>query len=255
MSFEMPKSKIVLFSPDSACCPRHQSILASHYDVRTTRSEDEFTAALSGVRADAAVICLCSGGTQDTEKIRRLHALVGPIPTLICTQTPRLDFVRTAVQCGTQQILICSMHPEQIRYQIDRALRNSGLHEYVEVRWPGSRRQSPLISKFISEVIRSFPQRTDVQSLARRLGIDRGWLYKLCKAAFGLSVVAFMRHIWVHQALHLMQHTNLDNTEIALQLGYSEESSMAREFRKTLGCSPGEVRRRLTDHPVDELLR
>jgi AraC-like DNA-binding protein len=63
-----------------------------------------------------------------------------------------------------------------------------------------------------------------------------------------------MRCIWIHQALRLMQKTTLDNVEIAQQLNYSEESNMARDFRKELGYSPSEARKRLTTQSPDTLL-
>jgi len=52
----------------------------------------------------------------------------------------------------------------------------------------------------------------------------------------------------------MMQHTTLDNMEIALQLDYSEESNMAREFRKELGCCPNDARRRLIEQSPEEIL-
>jgi len=94
----------------------------------------------------------------------------------------------------------------------------------------------------------------EVREFALRLGIDRGWLHKLCKEAFGISLTALLRSVWVHQALRMMQHTTLDNMEIALQLDYSEESSMAREFRKELGYCPTEARTQLIEKSPEELL-
>ena len=35
--------------------------------------------------------------------------------------------------------------------------------------------------------------------------------------------------------------------EIALQCGYSEQSSLTRQFKSAVGCPPGEFRRRLED--------
>jgi len=52
----------------------------------------------------------------------------------------------------------------------------------------------------------------------------------------------------------MMQHTNLNNIDIAMQLYYSEESSMAREFRKELGYSPNTARKLLTKQAPEELL-
>jgi AraC-like DNA-binding protein len=93
-----------------------------------------------------------------------------------------------------------------------------------------------------------------VREFARRLGIDRGWLHKLCKHAFGKSLTALLRHVRVRQALRMMKHTHLDNTDIALQLCYSEESSMAREFRKELGYGLTEACKRLSQRTPEELL-
>ena len=42
-----------------------------------------------------------------------------------------------------------------------------------------------------------------------------------------------------------MKSTNLDNTAIALQLDYSDGSSLARIFRKEIGYSPNEARKLL----------
>jgi AraC-like DNA-binding protein len=93
-----------------------------------------------------------------------------------------------------------------------------------------------------------------VREFAGRLEIDRGWLHKLCEQTFGKPLIALLRHVWVHQALRMMKHTNLDNTDIALQFCYSEESSMARDFHKELGYGLTEARQRLTRQTLEELL-
>jgi len=63
-----------------------------------------------------------------------------------------------------------------------------------------------------------------------------------------------MRRLRVYQALRMMDKTGLDNTEIAIQLIYSEESGMARDFRKVIGCSPDEARKRLEMETPEEVL-
>ena len=44
------------------------------------------------------------------------------------------------------------------------------------------------------------------------------------------------------------------HTDIDLQLNYSEESSMTRDFHKVLGYSPSEARVLLTNHSPKDLL-
>ena len=47
----------------------------------------------------------------------------------------------------------------------------------------------------------------------------------------------------------------MDNNEIAFYLHYSEESSMARDFRKELGINPTEARQQLIKQKHQELLK
>ncbi len=106
----------------------------------------------------------------------------------------------------------------------------------------------------MDEILYAFPHRLTEQDLAHRLWISRSSLQKHCRRAFGQSYTRLLRRIWVHQALRLMKHTNFDNTEIALHLKYTEETNLAWDFRKELGCNPTEARRRLTTHSPEELL-
>ena len=91
--------------------------------------------------------------------------------------------------------------------------------------------------------------------MSRQLRVSPNWLYKLCRQAFGMSYTKLLRRIWIYQALQMMRDSKLDNTEIALYLNYSEESSMARDFRKELGCSTTEARLHLTRQSPEEILQ
>lgn len=250
----MPKHKLVLFSSELQNCPCYDRIFNSEYETSTANSEREFLNNIHRVHADAAVICFCSAREKDVEDLSRLNVLTGPLPVLTCSKTLNPEFIRKAAKRGAARFLVCNMEVEKIRDIIHDAIRDDGLREYLAWQWPNSLHSSPYIPKLIDEIIHVFPHRMEVRKFAMSLGIDRGWLYKLCRQAFGRSLTALLRSVWVHQALRMMQHTNLDNIDIALQLNYSDESSMAREFRKELGCSPNEARNRLGEHSPEELL-
>lgn len=250
----MAKRKLILYlkeQPDCPCCDR---IFNTEYETSMAYSEEEFFANMHNVPADAAVVCFCSAREEDIENVLRLDALTGPLPVLTCSRTLNPDFIRKAAQRGAARFLMCNMGAEKIHDIIHDAIRDEGLHEYLTSRWPDSLASSPYIRKLIDTIIQVFPHRMQVHEFAERLGIDRGWLHKLCKQAFGKPPTALQRHVWVHQALRMMQHTNLDNTDIAFQLCYSEESSMARDFHKELGYGPTEARQRLTQQTPEELL-
>jgi AraC-like DNA-binding protein len=249
----MSKRKLILFSPELPNCSGHDTIFRE-YETLIGRTEEEFLDYLHDDPADAAVICFCSAREEDVEKVLLLEALTGPMPVLTCSKILNPEFIRKAARRGASRFITCDMAADKIRDIIHDAIGSQGLAEYLESRWPESLDTSPYIVKLIDEIVRFFPHRMKVEEYAERLGIDRGWLYKLCEEAFGVPLTALLRIIWLHQALRMMQHTTLDNMEIALQLDYSEESSMAREFRKELECNPNEARKRLAEQSPEELL-
>ena len=106
----------------------------------------------------------------------------------------------------------------------------------------------------MDEIIYTFPQRLTENDLANRLGISRSSLQKHWRKIFSQPYARLQRRIRVYQALRLMQHRKFDNTDIALHLNYSEESSMARDFHKELGYNPSEARRRLATHSPEQLM-
>lgn len=250
----MAKRKLILYLKELPSCTCYGRIFNTEYETIVAYKEEEFFANLQNTPADAAVICCCSAREKDVENVLCLDALAGPLPVLTCSKTLNPEFIRKAAQQGATRFLMCDMRAEKIRDIIHDAIRDDGLKQYLHSCWSSNPVLSPHLSKLIDEIVHVFPHRMQVHEFAGRLGIDRGWLHKLCKRAFGKPPTALLRHVWVHQALRMMQHTNLDNTDIAFQLCYGEESSMARDFQKELGYSPNEARRRLTQQRPEEIL-
>jgi AraC-like DNA-binding protein len=135
-------------------------------------------------------------------------------------------------------IICCMWDKTRIATTILEAIRRGRIKEFLEAAYPGSLASSPHMRKLVDEIIHAFPNRLTENESAQRLGISRSWLQKLCRSASQLSFHRLLRRIWIHQALRLMQKTTLDNVEIAQQLNYSEESNLARGFRKELVTAP-----------------
>jgi transcriptional regulator GlxA family with amidase domain len=76
----------------------------------------------------------------------------------------------------------------------------------------------------------------------------------VCQQAFDKTFTHLVRRVWVYQALNMMKNTDLDNTEIAFQLHYTDASSLARIFRKELGYSLSEARKHLIENSPMEIL-
>ena len=248
------KPKIVHFSQALSSCLCYNRIFHTEFETDSTDSYDEFLKKLRDADADAVVVCFCSAQDQDIDELLKLDALAGTIPVIACSRNLSLDFVSSAARQGVKRFLLCTMGKEKIHEIIHHAIRGGELKEFLEQSFSDSLTSSLHVRRMIDKITHAFPSRLDERDMARKLGISQSWLQKLCRQAFGKSYTRLMRRIWIHQALHLMRHTTLDNGEIALQLNYSEESNMARDFRKELGCNPTEARKLLSRRIPEEIL-
>lgn len=251
----MPKPKIVIFSPKISECSCWERLFNTEFEANPVRSEIDFIKKAREEAIDAAVICLCSAQESDVNKLVQLEALTGTIPVLTCSENLNLDFIKNAARQGVSRFLLCTMEKEKIRDIIIEAIKYGGLKEFLESYYRERLSSSPHVRRIVNELAHSFPQRLSATELSQRLGISRSWLYRICQQAFRRSYSGFIRQIWVYQALRMMKQTGFDNTEIAFHLNYSEESSMARDFRKELGINPSNARQRLIKQTTEELIQ
>ena len=82
-----------------------------------------------------------------------------------------------------------------------------------------------------------------VGDLAKLAGMKSAQLERRMKRVFKLSVGQFVRKVRIELAAKLLRETELGIAEIALRCGYSEQSSLTRQFKSAVGVPPGEYRR------------
>ena len=225
----MAGPKVIVYSHELPDCPRYKVIFAD-YEIIITESEEEFSEKIRSLAADAAVVCFCSASEKDLADVLRLEAIAGVVPLIVCSKAAGADFKRQAAQQGFSRFFLCTRDADKIADQIYDLIHRGGIKEHIQKLWPGSFETSLYVGKLIDEIIHAFSYRPQVRELAQRLRVDRVWLYKLCKRAFDRTPCELVRHLWVYQALRLMQRTDFDNTDIAEQLDYSDESSLVRDF-------------------------
>jgi AraC-like DNA-binding protein len=82
-----------------------------------------------------------------------------------------------------------------------------------------------------------------LKSMAGRLRISGPRLSLLCRRSTGLGFRQYARVVRIRRAVDLMKwESNPTAAEIARMLGYSDLSNFVRDFRNTLGRTPGEFR-------------
>lgn len=84
----------------------------------------------------------------------------------------------------------------------------------------------------------------DIDYLARELMVSRVQLYRKVKSMTGRPTSAFIRLLRLQKAQLLLTTTELNISEIAYKVGFTDPSYFTRVFREEYGMTPSEWRRR-----------
>lgn len=80
---------------------------------------------------------------------------------------------------------------------------------------------------------------------AAALRVSERHLRRLCQAATGLSAHSFVETTRMREACRLLAYTRMRVQEVGFALGFDDPAYFARSFRRALGMSAGDYRRRL----------
>jgi AraC family transcriptional regulator len=98
------------------------------------------------------------------------------------------------------------------------------------------------------DLLHDEPGPQSLSELARRIGLHPIYVARAFRARFGCAVGEYVRCLRVERARRLLHHTRLSLSEIAVQVGYSDQSHMTRAFRRAFEQSPAAYRRLTRDH-------
>lgn len=95
--------------------------------------------------------------------------------------------------------------------------------------------------EFIQEHLADDLARDDV---ARAAGLSPSHFSHLMRAKTGWSFTELVTRLRVDHACHLLAHTDLGVVQIALECGFGDQSYFSRVFRRRVGSTPRDYRRR-----------
>ncbi len=98
--------------------------------------------------------------------------------------------------------------------------------------------------RFKQLVEEQFPQRHQVAEYANQLGCSEKSLTRATMEAAGVSAKEYITARINLEAKRLLVHTSLAVALIADRVGFDEATNFVKFFRRDVGCSPGEFRRR-----------
>jgi len=82
-----------------------------------------------------------------------------------------------------------------------------------------------------------------VPDLARMAHISASQFERRFSKVFGMSVAQYIVHVRVHEACRLLVGTGKTIGEIALEVGFYDQSALTRFFKRIIGMTPSAYRR------------
>lgn len=106
------------------------------------------------------------------------------------------------------------------------------------------RRQTFDFNALESLMLENLDSELDLDTLAASANLSRHHFSTKYKQLTGLSPIKHFIHLKMERACHLLDSSNDSVTDVCAQVGYQDPLYFSRQFRKVIGMSPREYRKR-----------
>lgn len=100
------------------------------------------------------------------------------------------------------------------------------------------------LTRIVNRVSKNLSSKMTVKEMAEESHFSISTLERYFHSHFGLSPNEFLLKIKINRASQLLSASTLNISEIASECGYENVSSFSRAFRRHMGTTPGNYRRR-----------
>lgn len=101
-----------------------------------------------------------------------------------------------------------------------------------------------LVLKVQNEIETQYFRNISVSHLADRNAINRRTLERRFKQATGNSLIEYLQRVRVEKAKHILEEPSKNVAEAMYAVGYSDAKSFREVFKKYVGASPLEYKRK-----------
>jgi len=132
---------------------------------------------------------------------------------------------------------------------------NIDLKTFIENHFPSYTKETLHVDKAIQIIDESFSKYKSLNEIAIKIKRGEKTVQRIIKNAFGIKHKQLVEAFRIYCALYLLYKTKLDITYVAINLSYSDLSSMDRDFHKVLGITPIEATEQLIIMNPDKLFK
>jgi AraC-like DNA-binding protein len=105
--------------------------------------------------------------------------------------------------------------------------------------------RDPYVGKALSLMHRGRAQNWTMDDLAKEVGLSRSVLAERFTALVGLPPMHYLAKWRIQRASGLLYRSSTNIATVATEIGYGSEAAFSRAFKKMVGVSPSEWRRRI----------
>ena len=120
--------------------------------------------------------------------------------------------------------------------QLDYTVRMQKIHH--------AKKGSVYVTKAVDYIYDHLNESLTMEGLAHQVGLNPSYFSKLFSAETGTTVKKYINQVKIRTATEMLKDINLAIIDISFSLGYSSQSAFSAVFKKHLGVTPGEYRRR-----------
>jgi AraC family transcriptional regulator len=88
-----------------------------------------------------------------------------------------------------------------------------------------------------------FAENLSLQEIACAVGVHPAHLARSFRQHFHCTVGDYLRNLRIEQSRHVLATSDTPLSEIALDMGYSDQSHFTTAFKRHTGISPGQYRK------------
>lgn len=114
---------------------------------------------------------------------------------------------------------------------------------YMNAMFGSSHKGNPYIRRAMQHIASNYAKPLTVESVALEVGLSPSYFSKLFRETVGISFREHLNRIRIEESKQLLLLTDISMIDIALSVGFSDQSYFCRVFRRVTGMAPGQFRK------------
>ncbi|WP_321419387.1 AraC family transcriptional regulator [uncultured Desulfobacter sp.] len=169
----------------------------------------------------------------DAKSHSRFLNIITPVMKVVLYQIIHCPYIGM-----TRQIFLEGKAMELLAHKMEQLCPGSGRQDYAMKPSDVER-----VHHAAHLLVRDLNNPPDIMTLTNLVGLNRDKLHQCFRKVFGFSPFEFLRDQRLKTAMLLLQDGELNVTQAALMVGYSNISHFAKAFKSKFGITPGQLRK------------